>query len=946
MAAMATVSLLAVSEPSSVGQLPNDHSNRHHVNPIFRNCKQKASFLQSLCSRGQVEETSQLLLELDGNGFSRCLPSTFAHNNLLKSFIKQGRLDDARILFDEMPFRNEFSWSTIISAYSWCGNSLEAFHLFEEMLEEGFRPNDFALGCLLKASSFLREVSTARQLHGWLTRVGLGQDAELRASLITMYSNYGLLDDARQVFDEVPISSLDDALSWNSIIAAYILNGCLVEAFQLFGAMLSTGLSTPTEQTFASIINACGSVGAERYGMVTHGRIIKTGLIHATMVGNSLITFYSRCEKLEDANRSFKLISEKDVVSWNAIIAGNEQNGEGKAAIDVFHCMLRYGALVQPNRITFLSVIRAISGVSALKYGREIHGRMIRSGLELEISIANSLITMYSKCREMDKARVVFDRAPFKDVVTWNSMLTVYEQYEQWENCFKLFKEMQLSRIKPDDHTFTVILTAASSNASGSKYLRGGKEIHGYILRRTSSVRMATSTCNAILTMYTKLNRMADTEKIFDGMGIRDSYSWNAMMDGYSMNGRPSDAIMIFLDMHEQFLPVDNFTFSVVLTACGRLVSLQLGKQFHAIIIKYSHLKSFTGKTCVLSINNALISMYSKCGSIEDATKVFEKMASKDVFSWTAMITGYAHHGMAFESLQLFKRMEENNVKPNSITFLGLLTACAHAGLVDEGTHYFSSMRTDHSLKPRIEHYACMVDLFSRLGDFESAEKLVEAGTALLDPNHGDSLSLWRVLLGGCHAHKQLQLGVHAATRILEAEPDDETTHILLSNLYATSGMWEDATRVRKLMREKGLKKETGYSWIEAENKRHILVAGDISHPLRKEIYEKMEELDSSCRAIGYVPRTADVRHDVAELQKEIIVSFHSEKLAVSLGLLQSLPRRSKAAIRVIKNLRICRDCHNWMKFVSQVEGKEIVIRDSRRFHFFKDGKCSCSDYW
>ncbi|KAJ4966429.1 hypothetical protein NE237_018278 [Protea cynaroides] len=944
MATVATVSSLAISIPPSVGQLPNYHYNRYVVSPIFPKCKQNASYLRSSCSWGQPEEDSQLLIELDDKGHCPCRPSTFDYNNLLTSFVKQGRVDDARKLFDEMPFRNEFSWSTIVSAYTWYGNSLEAFHLFEKMLEEGFRPNHFTLRSLLKVTSFLRDVSTARQLHGWLIRAGLGLDAELRASLTTMYSNYGLLGYARRVFDEVPITSLDDVLSWNSIIAAYVLSGCLVEAFRLFGAMLSTGLSTPTEQTFASIVNACGSAGAERYGMVIHGRIIKDGLIHATMVGNSLVTFYSRCKELEEANRSFKLISEKNVVSWNAIISGNEQNGEGKAAIDVFQRMLRSGPMVQPNRITFLSVIRAISGVSALKNGREIHGQMIRSGLELEISIANSLINMYSKCREMGKAWVVFNRTPFKDVVTWNSMLTAYEQHEQWENCFKLFKEMQLLGIKPDDHTYTV-LTSAVSNTFGSKYLRGGREIHGNILRRNSSVGIATSICNALLMMYAKSNRMADAEKIFDSMGTRDSYSCNAMMDGYSMNGRPSDAIMIFLDMYEQCLPADNFTFSLVLTACGRLVSLRLGMQFHAIVIKYGHQKGLTDEMCLLSINNALISMYSKCGGIKDATKIFSKMGRKDVFSWTAMITGCAHHGMAYESLQLFKRMEENNVKPNSVTFLGLLTACAHAGLVDEGTLYFNAMRKNHGIKPSIEHYACMVDLFSRLGDFESAQKLVEAGSALFDPNHGDSLSLWRVLLGGCHVHKQLQLGLHAATRILDSEPEDEATHILLSNLYAASGMWEDATRVRKLMTEKGLKKEAGHSWIEVANKRHILVAGDISHPWRKRIYEKMEELDSRCRAMGYVPRTTDVLHDVEELQKEVIVSSHSEKLAVSLGLLHCWPK-SKDAIRVIKNLRICRDCHYWMKFVSQVERREIVLRDSRRFHVFKDGKCSCSDYW
>ena len=336
--------------------------------------------------------------------------------------------------------------------------------------------------------------------------------------------------------------------------------------------------------------------------------------------------------------------------------------------------------------------------------------------------------------------------------------------------------------------------------------------------------------------------------------------------------------------------------------------------------------------------------MYSKCGTISDAARVFRRMRHRDVFSWTAMITGCAHQGMARESLHLFHKMRRDGINPNSITYLGLLTACAHAGLVEEGAHYFSTMSKDKNTNPSIEHYACMVDLFGRSGQLAKAKAMVEAGISHLGLKQSCSLPLWKVLLGACHAHKQLELGKRAAARILELEPKDETTHVLLSNLYAYFDLWTEAVEVRRKMKDKGLKKEAGCSWVEIANRRHVFVAGDVCHSDREEIYEKLGELDGRCRGIGYVPMTQLVLHDVDEAQKEEILSWHSEKLAVSIAILKT--RNARGVIRVIKNLRVCGDCHNWMKFASQVEGREIVLRDSRRFHSFKDGKCSCGDYW
>lgn len=902
----------------------------------------QVAVLRRLCSEERLEEASNLLIEIERKRYP-LKPDIFTYNNLLSSYIKLGRLDEAHHLFDTMPERNAISWSSIIAANTRCRNFLVAFDLFGEMMEEGSSPNEFALGSLVKASASLMDVFAGKQLHGWSIRTGFASDAGVRTSIITMYSSCGFLDDARLVFDEVSMSSQYDTPTWNSIISAYVSYRCWGESFGLFSDMLWTGLASPTEPTYASMINACGVVGTLEHGKIIHGKIIKDRLPDMTRIDNSLVTFYAKCGNLEDANKMFETLSQKNVVSWNAIISGHEQNGDNKVAINLFRRLLESDSFVKPNRITFLCVLSAISAVSDLKNGGEVHAHIIRLGIEHDTSIGNSLVTMYAKCGEVEKARLVFERLLHRDIVSWNSMLAGYSQNEKFENCFELFVEMPLSGIEPDDHSITIILGALSSNTSGSK-CRRGREIHGYVLRRDATAAMGVSTFNAILTMYAKCNRLVDAERIFKGMRERDSYSWNAMMDGFSINEDYDNAILLFLEMLEEGLQSDHLGLSILLTACGRLASLQLGKQFHAFIVK-RHFQHQNSQSSLLSINNALASMYSKCGSISDATSVFVRMATRDVFSWTAVITGYAHHGMGYESLQLFKRMKAEGIKPNSVTFLGVLTACAHAGLVEEGNHHFRSMNKDHGVMPRMEHYACMVDLFGRLGQFESAKEMVETGISQLKLEQGACLSLWRVLLGACHAHKHLKLGVQTAMKILEAEPEDETAHILLSNLYAASGMWGDSVRVRRLMRGRGLKKqEIGCSWIEEGNQHHVFVAGDVCHPNRREIYEKLEELDAECRGMGYVPMTEYVLHDVDESQKEAIIACHSEKLAVSFSLFWS--GRTKGVIRVFKNLRVCGDCHNWMKFISQIAGREIVLRDLRRFHFFKDGRCSCGDYW
>ncbi|KAL6013255.1 hypothetical protein ACLOJK_003747 [Asimina triloba] len=477
-------------------------------------------------------------------------------------------------MFDKIPERNPESWSSIISASTRSGDFLQALHLFGEMMEAGTWPHEFSLASLLKASAGLRDVNIGRQLHGWCLRTGFSLEPGVRTSLITMYSNCGFLDDAMRVFGEIQLSLLDDVPTWNSMIAAYVFHGRWSECFELFWNMLSGGTVSPNEYTYASMINACASLSAVDHGKVIHGMIIKDGLFDQTTMGNSLITFYSKCGALDEANRMFEMITWKNIVSWNAIVTGHEQNDCSRKSVELFRRLVMLETRLKPNHITFLSVLNAVTSLSELKKGREIHAQTIRLGLVNSTSIANSLITMYSKCKEVEKARLVFERVPRKDIISWNSLFTGFVRSEHFEDCLKVFKRMQMSGIRPDDHSFTIVLGAASSLPDMSKCLRWGKEFHNHLLRHTSRAA-GVATYNSILTVYAKCNRLDYSEKIFMGMRKRDSYSWNAMMDGYSINGDHNAAISLFTEMLEQYLQPDHLSFSILLTACGRSASIE-----------------------------------------------------------------------------------------------------------------------------------------------------------------------------------------------------------------------------------------------------------------------------------------------------------------------------------------------------------------------------------
>ncbi|CAI0378507.1 unnamed protein product [Linum tenue] len=486
---------------------------------------------------------------------------------------------------------------------------------------------------------------------------------------------------------------------------------------------------------------------------------------------------------------------------------------------------------------------------------------------------------------------------------------------------------MRTSGVLPDAFTCSFLLKACVSLLD----IANGKILHGVVEKLGFGSNLFLQ--NMILNLYGLCGEMADAMLLFDKMPQRDVVTWNTVITQMLKRGDIEGASRLFSRLEEESgLRPNQVTVVSVLAACADLCALDLGKRVH----EYSNRSGFKNNVLVC---NTLIDMYAKCGSLEEASRVFDEMEGKrTVFSWSAMIVGLAAHGRAQEALSLFSSMLQDGTEPNGVTFVGLLHACAHMGLVDEGRAFFTSMTRDYGITPGIEHYGCMVDLLSRAGLVKEAYEFIMEMP--IKPNG----IIWGALLGGCRLHKDIKLAEQAIQHLSVLDPLNDGYYIVLSNIYAEAGRWEDVTRVRKLMKARGVKKTSGWSKITLDDGIvHEFVAGDESHPQAEGIFRKWDELVVEMMLRGYVANTSLVLLDIEEEQKVKFIYRHSEKLAVSFGLLNT---PAGTTIRIIKNLRVCEDCHSALKLIAAISGREIVVRDRNRFHCFKDGCCSCGDYW
>ncbi|KAH6757107.1 Pentatricopeptide repeat superfamily protein [Perilla frutescens var. hirtella] len=607
------------------------------------------------------------------------------------------------------------------------------------------------------------------------------------------------------------------------------------------------------------------------------------------------------------------------------------------------------------DRFSFPPLLKAASKALSLSEGKMIHGLAAKLGLHSDPFVETALVGMYAACGLISEARFVFDKMQHRDVVTWNIIIDGYCQSRLFDDVLALLEEMKSSDIEPDARIFTTILSACSrvgnfgvgklvcrylseSNITFDSHLQtallnmhinsGAMEMAQIFYDKLESKNVMAST--AMITGYSKVSNVEAARLIFDEMVDKDLVCWSAMISGYADSDKPQEALKIFHEMQRHGIKPDQVTMLSVISACARLGALDKARQIHLYVDE----KGF-GKA--LPITNALIDMYAKCGSLDKAKEVFGCVHKKNVISWTSMVNAFATHGDVRNALRYFQQMKLENVEPNWITFVGVLYACSHAGLVEEGEKAFELMVNEYGIAPRLEHYGCMVDLYGRANRLRDALELVESMPV------ATNVVIWGSLMAACRIHGEFELGEFAAKRLLEIDPDHDGAHVFLSNIYAKEKRWENVGVVRNSMKHKGISKERGCSMIEMDDDIHTFLTADKNHKRTDEIYAKLDEVVDKLRLVGYTPNANCVLVDLSEDEKKEAVLWHSEKLALCYGLIN---QEKQSSIRIIKNLRICEDCHNFMKMASKVFDREIVIRDRTRFHHCRDGLCSCKDYW
>ncbi|KAL3649771.1 hypothetical protein CASFOL_006174 [Castilleja foliolosa] len=649
--------------------------------------------------------------------------------------------------------------------------------------------------------------------------------------------------------------------------------------------------------------------------MLIHRRLLKLTPIFSSPRNLFLSTIgpaqFSDSEKTNQELNFSGVILDKDLLK-------KTPNGNNLLVLDFIN-----RGLMEPDARLYAQLFKKCTDKGKLREGQMVHAHFLASRFHHYVALQNTVINMYAKCGDMNMARNVFDEMTERDMVSYTMLVTGYSQCNKHKEALVLYLDMVRAGFRPNEFTFG----SALKSAGGMQSDVIGRGIHGSCLKSGYEDNMYVG--SALVDMYTRCKRMKEAKVIFDRHSSKNEVSWNTLIAAYAREGDGHNAMSLFSEMKRGGFDPTHFTYSSIFIACATNGASEQGKWVHADMIK-------SGTKLVAFVGNILLDMYGKAGNIDNAKRVFDRLVKKDVVSWNSMLTAYAQHGLGPEAISLFEEMHRAGFGPNEITFLCVLNACSHAGLLDKGLYYFKLMRK-YELIPDITHYVTIVDLLGRAGQLDRAVTFISEMT--IKP----TASVWKALLGACRIHKNMDLGIYAAERVFELDPHDSGPHVLLSNIYASAGRLNDAARVRKMMSESGVKKEPACSWVEIGNAVHVFVANDDTHPQRDEIRKIWEKIMDEIKKIGYVPDTSHVLWFVDEREREERLQYHSEKLALAFALLNTPPG---IPISIKKNIRVCGDCHSAFKFVTKLVDREIILRDTNRFHRFRYGSCSCRDYW
>ncbi|KAK4771046.1 hypothetical protein SAY87_031578 [Trapa incisa] len=795
-----------------------------------------------------------------------------------------------------------------------------------------------------------------RRLHSLISLVEV-PDPFAETKLVSMYAKCGSLSEAREVFDGMRERNL---FTWSAMIGAFSRDGRSREVVEMFYSMMRDGVF-PDAFLLPKILQACGHCEDLETGKLIHSLAIRGGIWGSSRVRNSILTVYTKCGKLSSARRVFESVEERDVVSWNSLISGYTQKGKNSEAYRLFNAMRAEGtqpspvtwnvliaghcqsgncdaavelmmemeaagllpdvftwtsvisgfaqngrqlraldlfremvlAGVKPNGVTLASVISACASLQALNKGQEAHTVAVKIGLGDNLLVGNSLIDMYSKCEEAESASRVFNAIGEKDIYSWNSMIGGYFQAGYCGKAHELFLEMQKSDVSPNVITWNVMI---------SGYMQNGDE-------------------DQAINLFHKMEE--------EGKMCRDTASWNSIIAGYAQNGQKDRALGVLRQM-QSFGEFPNWvTILSILPSCSNLISFKKVKEIHACVLR-------RGFHSVLPVANSLIDTYAKSGDIDYSRRVFDVISRRDIITWNSMLSGLVSLGSPHAAIDLFNQMRESGLKPNRGTFVSLLNAYGRAGEVAEGIEVFSSIMKDYLIVPALEHYLAIVDLYGRAGRLEEALDFIEQM-----PVEPDS-SIWLALLTACRVHGNASFALLAAEHLLELEPGNASLQPTIVNTFALCGKSEHAQKLKKLEKDGVPKKIMGQSWTEVGNTVHTFISGSPSKSHSEQLLSWIRDIKQKVGAL----ESSDGGLCIKEEENEEISGIHSEKLAIGFALISSHGTETHPRVRVVKNSRMCMDCHTTAKYISTLHGCEIYLNDTRCLHHFKEGRCSCGDHW
>ncbi|CAN0913292.1 Pentatricopeptide repeat-containing protein At4g39952, mitochondrial [Linum grandiflorum] len=766
-------------------------SNYHYSGLVSTTAYLKShinSFLSNKAPTFQLLVQSHALITTSGNA-----GNIFLSSKLISFYASFNQTHCSTKIFDLVCDKDAFLWNSIVQSQFSNGNYSEAFELYMQMRLHNTPPTRFTIPMVVSSCAELLWLKEGETVHGLATKSGLflGNSA-VSSSFVYMYAKCGVMDYASRIFENI---TERDVVSWTALIIGYVHNGESEKGLECLSQMHRNDLDGENInfRTLEGGFQACVNLGALVQGRCLHGFAVKTGLRCWQAIQSSLLLVYCKFGSIEEACHSFSEVDNKDLFSWTSIIGVHVRLGLMNDCMALFWDML--AADNYPDEIVLSCVLLGFGNSSKVDEGKSFHCLIIRRNFSVDQMVADALLSMYCKFGLTGSAEKLFCGLNKRNAESWNSMVCGFAKAGRGDKCIDLFRGMQKLGFKADSNSLVALLTWCSRSRATSSFCRS---LHCYIIK--NCMEDDISIVNSLIDMYGKDGNLISAGRIFCGRR-KDIVTWNTMIAAYSRNKCFTEAISLFDEMMLRNVKPNTATLATVLSACSQVADLDKGEKIHHLIKNNEEIE------LNVSLSTALVDMFAKCGQLEISREIFNLMEDRDTVSWNVMIAGYAMHGDTESAIEIFKQMEQSNVVPNSLTFLPLLSACAHSGHVDEGKHLFNRMKS-YSVMPTLKHYACIVDLLGRSGNLMEAEKLVLSMP--VKPDGG----VWGALLSACKMHDEMETGIRIAKEAIKADPRNDGYYVVMSGMYSSIGRWKEAEEAREMMKERGIEKRAGWSLV------------------------------------------------------------------------------------------------------------------------------------